>query len=334
MKTLQFEHIRSFVGSPYFDLSPNEAELVLLRIKQLITQRKKIRLIYGETYDSPDITIDSLKYYLALHIFASLIREAGGIVEPTIVIADKASILNDSVQNKDEITKFGKQRVKNIQRLIDNFNLDLQVTLMSKLFKVVRINYKLVEQVMAENEEGQRLLMQTVPTEKLLEERKKGFRYAIEEISLITEFDLKIGPIREKFYDQASGIVSEYRGKEPIAGLYMRPTYPLGMGFDFFITTPNVTKFGVTPYKINSYKLAKNRIILGKSDLGSIKELVDTSFRPKVKGLPDPVYDLYLIGILAQKVHAHELNFSQVNGYQFSTEELLKLINEEILQWL
>ena len=113
-------------------------------------------------------------------------------------------------------------------------------------------------------------------------------------------FDLKVGPPRERFYDEAAAMIAKKLNIGCYKALYLTPTYPLGLDFVYFLLHPEIEEFGLTPYKAGSNKLQEHRIILGNTPIERVQELINTSFVPKHTGLPYPVRDLNAIVGLAK----------------------------------
>ena len=57
-------------------------------------------------------------------------------------------------------------------------------------------------------------------------------------------------------------------------GIYLKPTYPLGQNFLFYLQNPEIEKFGLTPYKAGSNKMQDFRIIYGKTTPEELENLL------------------------------------------------------------
>ena len=159
---------------------------------------------------------------------------------------------------------------------------------------------KKVQNVVSNSTEIQLMLQKTVLQNRIRQEDKTTYKYASEAIATALLFDLKVGPPRERFYDEAALLIAKKLGRKNYGSIYLTPTYPLGLDFIYFLLHPEIEKFGLTPYKAGSNKLQDNRIILGKTSINRLQELILSSFVPKQKGLPDPVGDLHSIVDLAK----------------------------------
>ena len=154
----------------------------------------------------------------------------------------------------------------------------------------------------AEGEEKvKELLAKTVLQNRLKQEEETGFRYGLEEIATGMEFDIKLGPPREKFYDEAAEIISQKMGRNKLGSIYLKPTYPLGQNFAFYLTHPEIEEFGLTPYKAGSNQMQDFRIIIGKTGVKEMKKLIDSTYVPADPKLPNPVADLKLIAQMTGK---------------------------------
>ncbi len=254
--------------------------------------KKHTKILYGETYDLLGVTIDSLKYYLFLGLFPG----------STILIADSASTINASSGDAQTILTESKTRLNKVNRIIEKFHLPVRVQLMSELFKKQRVKELIedVRQVVAESPEIQALLQKTVLQNRVRQEDKSAYKYGAEAIATAMLFDIKVGPPRERFYDEAAILVAKKLKRQCYKSMYLTPTYPLGLDFVYFLLHPEVEAYGLTPYKAGSNKLQDHRIILGKTTPEQLHELITTSFVPKHEGLPNPVKDLEHIFHLAQ----------------------------------
>ncbi len=293
-KIKQFEDLQRFLegSGTVHGFFPSKQGLL-----DVLTKQKQgmnpIRMLYGETYDLLGITVDSLRYYLFVSFLHRTLQDAGITVESTILIADTASIINVSSGDAMVILEEGKNRQKHVNEIIRIYNLPIKSQLMSELFTQAYVQELIpaVQEVVSESTEIQLMLQKTILQNRIRQEDKTSYKYGAEAIATALLFDLKIGPPREQFYDEAAVVVAKKLNINCYRSIYLTPTYPLGLDFVYFLMHPEVEKFGLTPYKAGSNKLEDNRIILGRTSLERVYELVDTSFFPKQAGLPDPVGD-------------------------------------------
>lgn len=254
---------------------------------------KKIQLFYGETVDEFGMPIDCLKYYFALSTLQKQLS-----ADATVVVADVASFMNDStVQKREQIKSSLKRRIKLLEKIILMYRLPIKIRLMSEIFmtdeykriraEVAKIDLKVIEPI----------LSKTILPNKLAEERKKKFQYAFDAIATGLLFDVKIGPPRERFYDEAGDKIMP--GK--LKSIYLTPTQPLGKNFAFFLTHPEIEEYGVTPYKAGSNKLHDFRIILGETSIAKAKMLINTSFESNNPDTVHPVKDIHAITEMARE---------------------------------
>ena len=284
-----------------FGVYPN-IDALLQFVKKAQKERKIVRLLYGETYDAYGITIDSLKYYLFLSNLHTLLEKLGLVVESTVVIADRASVLNKSVEDKETILYSAQERLDQIEKIIQIYHLKIQPLLMSVLFANPEVE-KTIQKVRAysqSNKTVQKLFEKTVLQNKIAQEKQTHFQYAAEAVATALQFDMKIGPPREQYYDKAAAIIGEALGLGMVYGIYLKPTYPLGKDFSFFITHPEIEEFGITPYKAGSNRLQDFRIILGTTSQERAENLIKTSFIPNNLALANPVGDMSFIADLAK----------------------------------
>jgi len=278
-----------------------------LSIKTIINKicqnkNKSIKLVYGETYDQYGLTIDSLKYYFFISLLAKLLEEKGFDVSSTIIVGDLHSIKNKMVENKKDLLLNAKDRINFINQIDSIYNLDIKPMLMSQMFKDKDYQKRLkkVSSIFNSSSELIEIARKTVLKNRLSQEEKVGFQYTQEEVALIIDYDIKIGPPREIYYDQIAQIINRKLLDKGFEGIYLKPTYPLGLNFGFFINNPEIEKYGITPYKAGSNRLQKNRIILKSTNLTRCKELINSSFVASNPLLPNPVLDIFLISYLAE----------------------------------
>ncbi len=257
-----------------------------------VFNKDNVKILYGETYDLLGITIDSLKYYLFVGLFP----------DSTILIADTASAINQSSGDTQTIFDEGKKRLSHIQEIIQTYHLPIHVTLMSELFKEPHVQelIKQMQDVVIQSPKIQTMLQKTVLQNRIHQEDKTAYKYGAEAIATSLLFDIKVGPPRERFYDEAAVLVAKELKRECYKSIYLTPTYPLGMDFMYFLLHPEIEEFGLTPYKAGSNKLQEHRIFLEKTSSERINDFINTSFVPKQAGLPDPVGDLENIINLAK----------------------------------
>lgn len=277
----------------------------------LLTARsanRPLQIFYGETVDEFGMPVDSLKYYFFLSILQRYLESIGIHTEATVVIADVASLLNNSAREKqDTIMASLERRKKLLDKIIAVYDLPITIRLMSDIFtsrgyKELRRQVDTAAGNQALFEKIEPLLSKTVLVNRLAEERKKKFQYALDAIATGLLFDVKIGPPRETYYDQASLVIAKHIGIRSMVSVYLIPTQPLGENFAFFLTHPEIEEYGLTPYKAGSNKLQEYRIVIGETPLSRAKILIKTSFESIKKDVVHPVLDLYAITKLAKRL--------------------------------
>lgn len=296
-----------------------------------IRRYQSLRLVYGETYDHYGMTLDSLKYYFFISLLSEALKQEGISSTATVIVGDLHSVKNKIVENKDNLLRQADDRLELINKINSTYHLNITPILMSKMFTENKFQERLdkITPIFNFSEELKALAQKTVLKNRLTQEEKIGFQYTLEEVALIIDFDIKIGPPRETYYDQIANIVSQKLCQKDFYGLYLKPTYPLGFQFDYFINHPEIEEFGLTPYKAGSNKLQDNRILLETKSASEYKQLIDSSFVAKNPILPNPVLDVYLISQMASHFLTGE-NFS-IDEEIISNPELLKEISYQKL---
>lgn len=327
------KHLKQFIYSGIFsDIENNLAELYDHLERQSILN-KTIKIIYGETYDQFGLTIDSLKFYLILHILHSLIGKNSTC---DLIIGDIASYRNKmSKEKKEEITKAIKNNISLIKKIIRNFGLNIHPQFMSIVFQKQEFDdkFKQITRLYTEDKSVRKIFERTVLENRLKQETKMNFLYAREEVALIVNYDLKVGPPREKFYDEIASKYSQNQNKT-FKGIYTNPTYPLGINFDFFITNPEIEKYGITPYKAGSNKLQINRIIMQNIDKKALHTIIENTFLPEESTLPNPLMDLYIIADLARRISISDYDFPIYSSIGIDKKEILPLLDKYIFSKL
>lgn len=283
--------------------------------------KKSLTVFYGETADAFGVTIDSLAYYFFISLIHRKLTRAGMAVESTVLLADTASLLNTSAIGKEDAVRASIDRRRNmLKRIIDTYHLPITVRLMSDLFqtpgyKKCRSKVETMTKDAGLMKKIEPYLLKTVLSSKRTEEQTKKYRYALDAVATGLLFDIKVGPPRERFYDEAGEILAPGR----LASIYLKPAQPLGQNFSFFLTHPEIETYGVTPYKAGSNRLEDCRIILGTTSFEKAASLIRSSFESFHPHTVHPVGDVFRITEYARKLLGHDVPFPLTQG---SVEEL------------
>ncbi|MCD5401329.1 hypothetical protein LR013_01865 [candidate division NPL-UPA2 bacterium] len=269
----------------------------------LIVERAKsiypdaLKLFYGETYDEEGNPVDSMKYYLFLANFSEVCQAEGIEANPTVLVADSAACRNVSDRLQMKYLRLGEERAEFVRRVNEIYKTNLNILKMSEYIDSEEFVRKreAIRELCSKNPRLLEMIEKSVPPSKVEIERQKGFMYSFDEVTTILDLDIKIGPPREELYDN---IVNELAGKlssRKLLSVFLSPTYPLGLGWDYFFAHEDIERYGITPYKAGSKRLHKHRIIVGKTTPQEAEELIDNSFLSGDPGLPNPVLDLGII---------------------------------------
>jgi hypothetical protein len=280
-----------------------------------VKKRKSIRILYGETYDLLGMTIDSLKYYFFTSLIHKYFEISGIKVTSIILVGDRATLMNDSSAEKDKLIIEGQKRIKLIKKIIQIYKLPIKPLLMSEMLKENKIPTLVgtVEKYVNTSDKAKKFLEKTVLKNKIKQETKSNFQYSKEEIAIGTLFDIKIGPPREKNYDEVTRMIQKNNNINQLISIYLQPSYPLGKDFPFFINHPEIEEFGLTPYKSGSNRLQENRIVIGQTNFEHSKRLIENSFLSKNPLLPNPVLDIYLISKMAEFFLNSKSEMTEIN---------------------
>ncbi len=287
-------------------------------------------IFYGETIDEYGIPFDALKYYFTLSLIHRALEKDSINVQSTILLADVASLMNQSASQKtDAISDSLNKRTQVLTTIIQKFHLPCQIKLMSDVCKTDQ--YKLLRQrineyIQTPNNYKKILpfIEQTVMMNRRTEEEKKKYAYALDAITTGLLFHRKIGPPREKFYDQAAAIIARDLSIPPYQTLYGSPAYPLGMPFTYFLTHPEIEKYGLTPYKAGSNRLKDNRIILEETSNDTSTRLIMDSFESLRSDTAHPVLDLIRIAHLGHACQSNDTPVSIIKPTDYCTLSEMK----------
>ncbi|MDD3647436.1 MAG: hypothetical protein PHS44_02955 [Candidatus Dojkabacteria bacterium] len=324
MKNKKLGKIDKFLKSGIFDTELVKIGSVIGSLKDKIKERRRIHILYGETCDEYGLTIDSLKYYFILHILHKLLEELGARVKSEIMIGDVASIRNENVKNKEKIVNSCRARFGLLSGIVSKYELRFTPVLMSEVFKkpLFLRRFENISRLVQEDTKIKKMVQKTILRNRIRQEESAKYRYSCEEIALIMDYDFKIGPPREVYYDEIAK-----KMKQDFLGIYVKPTYPFGQGFDYFVNSPEIEKFGLTPYKAGSNKMQDSRIIIGKTSLGKLKSLVRDTFIPDDLDLPNPLRDLCIIADLFRRVQIDDYDFNlNYQDKEIDTDLTLSLI--------
>lgn len=303
-------------------------------------QSGPIKIMYGETYDRLGPTLDSLKYYFTVAALGWTLRREMIEAQPTILIADVATCRNESNDQHDLLMELGKDRAAFARSVSETYNLGLKVMLMSEYLNTEEFQNRLerIRHLAKYDKLVHEWIKQTVPESKVDIEASKDFAYAFEEVATIVDYDIKVGPPREIFYDEPARIVGKLLNLEPLQSIYLYPTYPLGFGRSFFLANEEIEKYGVTPYKAGSKGLEANRIIVGKTRFERIEELVNQSVNSRNLAIPNSILDIAIISEFARQWLSSELEpisiREQFQSGKLSQDELREMALENLSRFI
>ncbi len=274
-------------------------------LKQIVNAKDPITLMYGETYDKFGLTIDSLKYYFLLATLQqSIERDTERACEAIFVYGDVSTLRNKNISDIDAVKENLKTNKEVISTIIKTYNLPLKLNLMSDVVQTEPFKKKVtdLETMFSTDEKIRELLPRTVLKNRVTQEEQVNYLYTREEVALILDATIKLGPPREFFYDSIAQRVATLSNEQTPLGLYVKPTYPLGMDFSFFLTHREIEQLGLTPYKAGSNQLEANRILIGKTTKTELEDLLrKTSVAPSPLAA-QPLFDFFMITELARRL--------------------------------
>jgi hypothetical protein len=293
-----------------------------------------VKILYGETYDKYGITIDSIKYYIFLEYLARLLGKDSQCI---VVEGDLHSVINPLVTEKEFLLIEAKRRVGQIEKIFNKLSIkQVTVRLMSELFdepKVIDL-VNTVSTLIKDRIDLQDKLAPTVLKNRITQERESGFQYAAEAIGLALNFNLKVGPPRERNYDLISREIAKELGVDGYSSIYLRPSYPFTTDFSYYLTHPEIEEYGLTPYKAGSNKLQDQRIILGVTSEQMIRNLIINAFIPLDIADANPIVDLASIVVIKEQIKQDKIDIldldKQIKILVINREQLVSKVIELI----
>lgn len=298
------------------------------------------KVFYGETFDDGGDTVDSMKYYFFVSMLSSGLNEMGHKTKPVVLVADSAVCRNFPEDERKKYMGIGAQRSDFIKRVASNYRINLDVVRMSDYIDTPEFQNKVAEvtEYCKKDQKLMKMIEQSVPEDRLEAEKLKGFAYSFDELATIEDIDFKVGPPREDLYDRISREIASRRGSRSPDSIFLEPSFPVGLNWNFFFKNEQIEKYGITAYKANSSGLGRFRIIIGKTDSHEADKLIRRSYVPKNPKLPNPVLDLGIISEMARilvdkkpgKIDIHEMFYSG----QISVDQLKARVSEGLSQYI
>lgn len=257
-----------------------------------------VRAMYGETYDDLGLPVDSLKYYSWLVIMTERLAAANVQVDAEVVIADAAVEVNlgshwDAAKIKG-LAALQRSRVEAFFDLCNNRGPRPKTTLMSTIVATddYRRRRHQAATLLDESAEFKATVVQSVRADHREKEEIAGYAYSLDEVALISAFNLKVGPPREQFYDAAAAQLNLHDDRQSLVSILLRPSYPLQTSPGEFVRNAELREFGVTAYKAGSLGLGKRRLVIGRDSSTRARELLTATKLIRRAGAPNAVTEL------------------------------------------
>lgn len=280
-------------GIVYNGTKPDEIDQ---RVKGLGGSGRTVKLLYGETFDGTN-TVDSLRYYFTVSALAKIMQQTyGPNIESIVLIADENERINRA-NDPQKIRKEADDRKRFVETVQQRYGGSFKAVLQSetKLGSEEAFDrYRRDEGLMS-------AVRGTVPAGRLIDEEKNGFRYTMMELIEIMEgrVNIKVGPPREKLYDDIAVSFAPKFGIQPLLPVYLPPTYPLGLKFNDYMSDPNTLTYGIIPYRSEVYP--ENRIKIGITTEDRVRTLIETTDVSKKEKRPNPLLSLAITAELARQ---------------------------------
>ena len=282
-----------------FDYSPIES----IKRRMEDVGDGKLQILYGETYDEFGDPIDSVKYYLFVANLVDVLKKVAVKTDARILVADTAASRNVPPEEEESVMNLGRIRGQFVNKVKRVYNCDYKLQYMSEFIETPEFQQRLkrLQTVCKADPLLMRMIEKSAPPDKLEITRRQGFLYSFEEIATIHDLDLKVGPPRETVYDEITKEISKREGTKELLSIYLTPSYPLDVKFDYFIRHPEIERDGLTPYKAKSKGMTDHRILIGKSTENNVKNLIENSFLSTNSTLPNPALDMAIIAEMAKQ---------------------------------
>ena len=322
--------------------APSASEIAQ-RAEACASVGRPFRMMYGETFDEGGNTVDSLKYYLFVDQLARSIRGQFGIeVRATVLIAD-LGVYRNSPGEEERMRPFAENRRQFALKAKEMYGCEFEVELLTDLVASQSFESRLekTRKIVFSDASLLKMIEGTVPEDRLEKERERGFSYSLDELCTILGLDVKVGPPRERLYDNMSNSLIQHFDELPLLGVYLYPTYPIGLQYGNYMSSQPIVMYGLTPYKVGSSGMSKNRIVLGSTSQEEATRLIYETQTTLSPTKPNPVLD---IAITAEMARQHiRKDFGKINlfdafyGRQLSVSALKQLaasyLNENILRY-
>ncbi len=224
--------------------------------------------MYGETFDEFPVPIDAFKYYSWLALVARALTSSGQAASCTVVVADDAVRTNKAMDWGEALIKQRcDQRVAEVEGFLQGCKggEHVHVELMSEVrrspsFIERRSQAETLLRTSSAFRDG---IVSSVRPERRAAEETKGFSYSLDEAALVSSFELKVGPPREQYYDDAARVLASADGRPELVSVLLAPDYPLALSPGDFMRNDELATYGATPYKAGSHGWRKNRATPG-----------------------------------------------------------------------
>lgn len=307
---------------------------IIGRISKRESTSTPLSILYGETFDEKGHTIDSLKYYFFVSMLSKILNKFYKInIRPTILIAD-LGVYRNYPDEIEQFKKIAKGRQQFAEKVKNVYKCSYEVRLMSDLTSTSGFEKKLqkIKEVSFANPIVLEMIEKTVPDDRLEMERKRGYTYSFEEITTILGLDIKVGPPRERLYDRTANTFLKYFDVYPLLSIYLYPTYPLGLSYGAYLSSPAIKEFGITPYKLGSGDMTANRIALGKTSHKEIEKLIENTQISRSQKKPNPILDLAIIADMAKQHLEDEFKSIFIYNDFYSQKVSIKEFKNNVLE--
>ena len=284
------------------------------RVKLCQAEGRPFRMLYGETFDGKGNPMDSLKYYLFVSALSKAITASYDVkVESTVLVAD-LGVYRNYPDEVAEYKTYAASREAFARKVKQVYNCSYDVRLMSEMSDTpeFRARFERVREISGLNAELMGMIRDSVPADRLEAETKRGFQYPFEEIATILGLDVKVGPPREKLYDNAANRMPSYFNLSPLLPIYLTPTYPVGTNFDAYTSSPATKQYGLTPYKVGSSGMTMHRVVLGVTKGDEVKRLIEATQISSSLTKPNPICDILVLADLARQHLVGEFEQTEV----------------------
>ncbi len=283
----------------------------------------RMRIVYMESFDHSNALnpIDDIRYYMILGELKCILEKHGIDVEAAVHIADIGVTYNigsfdiysskTTVKPHSSIAEAANARALFAHAVAETFGYSYEVILESSDINrdpdAFSSRLSAFRSVCYGDRKAMEALAATVPPSKREQESATGYTYSLAQLALMHDWNLKLGPPRERYYDRAFNAISVASGSRRILPIYGMPTYPFVRNSGIYEKYPDIRINGVVPYVLDTSGNSgsrKFRITVGGMATERIESLIMKAY-VSPDGIVNPVLDIAQLAAMAKSRLLH-----------------------------